>query len=382
MQKNETNHVLIDSEKSATNMKLPNKEEFNYKECTIAGDECWLIVPKDMSVEWNDENARFRSCVVRKSDNFVISQGFKKFTNFGEKPAFEPWNDSWNIEARHKLDGSLLIVSCYKGEWIIRTRGTINARLLPNGYEIDLLVEKYKQFFKNNDAFDGISALEQSWLFEWTTPSNIIVLRESDEYKLTLVGIVSNEDGDYYSQKYLDTCASQYQFDRPDRYQYDSVEECIIDVSAWKGKEGVVLYSPNGQILKKIKADEYCELHKLATGIKTINNVLDVFMQSPKFTNYKDFYKYIETLLDYEIAEKCKPFIQEITDAYAKFVKSVDNMNEAMLFIRNYSNRKEQADAIQQEFCNWKTSIAFLLLDNREIDDKIVRKAMEKILEL
>ncbi len=126
----------------------------------------------------------------------------------------------------------------------------------------------------------------------------------------------------------------------------------------------------------------YCELHKLATGIKTINNVLDVFMQSPKFTNYKDFYKYIETLLDYEIAEKCKPFIQEITDAYAKFVKSVDNMNEAMLFIRNYSNRKEQADAIQQEFRNWKTSIAFLLLDNREIDDKIVRKAMEKILEL
>jgi hypothetical protein len=150
------------------------------------------------------------------------------------------------------LDGSLLIVSCYKGKWIIRTRGTVNARLLPNGYEIDLLVEKYKQFFKNNDAFDSMSGLEQSWLFEWTTPSNIIVLRESDEYKLTLVGIVSNEEGCYYSQKYLDICASQYQFDRPDRYQYDSVEECIMDVSAWKGKEGVVLYSPNGQILKKI----------------------------------------------------------------------------------------------------------------------------------
>jgi hypothetical protein len=97
--------LKIDLEKSAINMKLPNKEEFNYKDCVIAGDECWLITPKDMSVKWNDENARFRSCVVRKSDNFVVSQGFRKFTNFGEQPAFEPWKDCWKFEARHKLDG-------------------------------------------------------------------------------------------------------------------------------------------------------------------------------------------------------------------------------------------------------------------------------------
>jgi len=53
-----------------------------------------------------------------------------------------------------------------------------------------------------------------------------------------------------------------------------------------------------------------------------------------------------------------------------------------MLFIRDYSNRKEQAMAIQEEFRDWKTAIAFILLDKRDIDDKIVRKAMEKILEL
>ena len=121
-------------------MKLPNSEEFNFKDCIIADDECWLITPKNMGVKWTDENARFRSCIVRKSDNFVISQGFKKFTNYGEQSAFEPWDDSWKIEARHKLDGSLLIVSRYKGEWILRTRGTIDARQLPNGHEIDLLI--------------------------------------------------------------------------------------------------------------------------------------------------------------------------------------------------------------------------------------------------
>jgi hypothetical protein len=333
-----------------------------------------------MGVKWTNENARFRSCIVRKSDNFVISQGFKKFTNYGEQSAFEPWNDSWKIEARHKLDGSLLIVSRYKGEWILRTRGTIDARQLPNGDEIDLLIEKYKQFFKNSSAIDSVSALQQSWLFEWTTPSNIVVLRESDEYKLTLIGIIA--EGQYYSQEYLDICGSEYKFDRPQKYEYNSLQECIADVSAWKGKEGVVLYSADGQILKKIKATEYCELHKLATGIKTVNHVLDVFMQSPKFTNYEDFYKYIETLLDYEIAEKCKPFIQEITDAYATFVKCTNRMRERMAFIHEYANRKEQAEVILQEFREWKTVVAFLLLDKREIDDKVLRKSLEYILEI
>ena len=363
-------------------MKLPNPEDFNFKDCVIAGDECWLITPKEIGVKWNDENARFRSCIVRKSNNLVVSQGMKKFVNFGEQPAFEPWKDCWKFEARHKLDGSLLIVSRYKGQWIIRTRGTVDARQLPNGHEIDLLIEKYKNFFEDSDAIDSISALEQSWLFEWTTPSNIIVLKESDEYELTLIGIISNEDAVYYSQAYVDICAIQYDFKRPEMHHYNSVSECIADVTAWKGKEGVVIYSPNGQTLKKIKATEYCELHKIATGIKNVKNVLDVFMESPKFTNFNDFYKHIETLLDFEIAEKCKPFIQKITDAYSKFVEGVEQINESLQSIRNYATRKEQAAAIQQEFPNWKMPIAFLLLDNREIDDKIVRKTLEKILEL
>lgn len=80
--------------------------------------------------------------------------------------------------------------------------------------------------------------------------------------------------------------------------------------------------------------------------------------------------------------EKCCPNLEQITNACAKIAKAIEKMEERMVFIRNYATRKEQADAIQQEFPGWKTAIAFLLLDNREIDDKIVRKTLEKILEL
>jgi hypothetical protein len=75
-------------------MKLPTTEEFTFKDCVIAGDDCWLITPNHIGVKWTDENARFRSCIVRKSDNFVVSQGFGKFTNFSEQPDFQPWKIS------------------------------------------------------------------------------------------------------------------------------------------------------------------------------------------------------------------------------------------------------------------------------------------------
>lgn len=360
-------------------MKLPDPEQFNFKECEIGGDKCWLITPKDMSTSWDDENARFRSCIVRQSDNFVVSQGFGKFTNFGEKPLFQPWDNSWKIEARHKLDGSLLIVSKYKGELIIRTRGTVDARQMANGHEIDLLIKKYPEAF--NCGF--YNTFDYTYLFEWTTPSNIIVLREHDEPTLTLVGMVNNISSYYVDQKCLDIYAVSMGVNRPQKYEYDSIEECIMDVAAWKGKEGVVLYSPDGQTLKKIKADEYCELHKLATGIKGINQVLDVFMASPKFMDEKDFYKYIETTLDFEIAEKCKDFIGEVCKAYTYFINTeMFIRSQVDIFVRPLETRKDQAMALQQQFSNWSLSLAFAYLDNRGSDDKMIRKALENILAL
>lgn len=371
-------------------MQLPDKEQFNFKDCVIAGDECWLITPKDMSVKWTDENARFRSCIVRKSDNFVVSQGFGKFTNFGERPDFQPWDKSWEIEARHKLDDTLLIVSKYKGELIIRTRGTIDARQMPNGHEIDLLMKKYPRAFK-------VPALDcgANLLFAWTTPSNIIVLREHDEPTLTLVGCVySNtmsgttipcDKADYLDQYGLDMWAYLMGVGRPQKYEYDTIEDCILDVTAWRGKEGVVLYSPDGQIFKKIKASEYCELHKLATGMRSLSNVLDVFIASPKFYNYQDFYNYVEQTIDFEVAEKIKDDMGLITEAYGKFVHTVDVLKRDIDDnISKMGTRKEQALYIQKHYGAYACFIpvAFHLLDKKEIDDKLIHKTMEKLLNL
>lgn len=354
-------------------MQLPLKEEFNFRDCVIAGDECWLITPKDMSVKWFDDNARFRSCILRKSDHRVVSQGFLKFTNFHERPEFQPWDNTWEFEAIAKIDGSLLIISKYKGELIVRTRGTVDARSMPNGHEIDELIAKYPNVFDNEVLNDGYSIL-----VEWTTPSNIIVLREHNVPTLTLLGIVSNRDAYYVEQVIVDDFANDWDIGRPQRYHYNTIEECILDVDAWRGKEGVVLYSPNGQTLKKIKASEYCELHKICTGIKNVKQVMDLFLASPKFTTSEAFYKYVETTLDYEIAEKIKGDIENVVAAYNTFLDKFDRLTDIVNDLTFCDSRKEQAMVITSRYQDWRKSCAFLMLDNREIPDKMLSDAVHQ----
>jgi len=356
-------------------MNIPSTENgFKFKECTIAGDLCWLVVPTDMGTSWTSENSRFRSCIFRQSDYYVVSQGFGKFTNFGEKPLFDPWDSSWPVEARHKLDGSLLIVSRYKGELVVRTRGTADARSLNNGYEIDQLIQKYPL------AFSFCDLDQYTLLFEWTTPSNVIVLSEHDEPTLTLVGMIHTQSATYATQQTLDDVAKAILVGRPKQYYYSSIEECILDVSAWVGKEGVVLYSPDGQTLKKIKADAYCELHKLATGIKSVGHVLDVYMTAPtRFTSFDEFYAYIESTLDFEIAEKCKPFIDQIINAALKVFSNIQLIkHDCVSVLADMETRRDQAIWISQNYSGIMTAFAFKILDNKEIDDKLMHRAISE----
>jgi hypothetical protein len=197
------------------------------------------------------------------------------------------------------------------------------------------------------------------------------------------VGVIHNETGRLVIQSELDKISETWGLDRPKRYHYNSVMECISDVELWEGKEVVVLYSEDGQKLRKCKSEWYSTLHTMATGIKSINQVLDVFMASPKFTDSKEFYKYIETTLDFEIAEKCKDFINQICEAYTYFINTeMFIRSQVDMFIRPLETRKQQAMDIQLQFSGWKLSYAFLYLDGRTIDDKLLRKAMEDTLKL
>jgi hypothetical protein len=350
-------------------MNLLNQKsgQFNIKEVTIAGDECILVTPKDMGVDWDEDNKYFRSSIWRKWDMYPVSLGFRKFMNYGEKPSFEPIDGNSKFTAVRKVDGSCLIVSKYKDELIIRTRGTVDATKLENGAEIALLKQKYPHAFNNHYINKGRYTL----LFEWTTPSNRIVLNETTEPTLWLIGMVAHRDEEehkfysYASQDYLDLIAEFLEVKRPETYKLyalGSIENLKRQIEPLKDIEGVVIYDESGQNLKKIKTLRYLQLHRVFTGVKTVNHILELWKEYG-CTERENFETLLATNFDWELVESLKGLLDEFFNKLSHIQNKIKTIR---VLLSNYKNlpRKDIAQIIFTELGAW-SSIAFEILDNK-----------------
>lgn len=352
------------------NLNLSDSKQFNFKDCVIAGDECVLVTPKDMGVDWNDENKYFRSSIWRKSDNKLISAGYRKFVNYGEKPDFEPLASNTCVRVLVKKDGSLLIVSNHKDELIVRTRGTVDASKLENGYEIKFLKNKYPKAFDNEWLECGLYSL----LFEWTTPTNRIVLNESTEPTLWLIGMVSHSDYSYVSQHNLDQYAKEMGVERPESFGINlgaSIEDLKKRIEPLQDIEGVVIYnesagSDSNQILKKIKTLRYLQLHRVFTGIKSVDHLFDLFVEYG-CTERENFEALLATNFDWELVTTLKELLDNL---YLNWKRINTELSWMRTFLKNPEfielSRKEKALKITEMFKE-KSGIVFALLDNREI---------------
>lgn len=362
---------ILDS--NGMNITLPDPKFFNFKDCLIAGDECVLVTPKDMGVEWNEENKYFRSSIWRKSDMYPVSLGFRKFMNYGEKPTFEPLPVRGALYAVTKVDGSCLIVSMYKGELIVRTRGTVDATKLENGHEIELLKNKYPLVF-DNPLLRGENF---TFLFEWTTPSNRIVLKESEEPTLWLIGMVHHRLYTYVHQANLDHYAKYLGVERPKAFEVNidgDIENLKKKIEPLRDIEGVVIYNdePNsvlfrGQILKKIKTLRYLELHKVFTGVKTVDHLFDLFVEYGE-PNRDQFEKQLTDNFDWELVTTLKPLMDEL---YQKLRHITDKIFWIVMYLQNPEfielDRKGKAQKILEHFPDC-SGIAFSMLDGKELD--------------
>ena len=106
-------------------------------------------------------------------------------------------------------------------------------------------------------------------------------------------------------------------------------------------------------------------------------------MVSPKFTKYSDFYLYVEKSLDYEVAEKIKDDMLKVVIAYCKVLEKIEIIKQVIDNVRGDSfTRKDQALHIMEHYnSGFKKSMAFLILDNKEIPDTLLRTAIEETIE-
>lgn len=360
-------------------IKLDNldTENFMSHEHILNGEVVTLIQPKNIGAKWTQDNLHFRSSVWNYNGE-LISASFPKFFNWGEQPDISPVPTSLkNCTIVEKLDGSTLIVSKYKGQYILRTRGTIDASTLANGHELELFKQKILIPLVEKMGHPG-ETWEFSILFEWVSPINKIVLNYGDEPDWYLIGMVWHSEYHLSTQFMLDSFAKGHNLKRPATYTFSDVNDLLRNVEQWKGKEGVVVY---GKMPYKYKSEWYLVLHHMKSELASLEKVMDVWLEQG-MPDYQTFYNYIFTTFDYELAEQCRGMISRICDARKGVDQIVAGMTEFVdTKVRKLSTRKDQAQLVLSAYGNTnRASYVFALLDGKTLTKDQLKKLMFQVL--
>jgi len=355
---------------------LADPENFMSHQHWIGEHPVILVQPVHIGCHWTKENMKFRSVVTDIEGN-IVSASFKKFFNWGEKPHLtQPPTNLANAKLMEKLDGSTLIFSRWKGHTVIRTRGTVDARKQENGYEIDILCEKYAGFIKFLESFQ---TTDHSYVFEWTSPSNKIVLNYGDEPDMVLTAIIGHDGYFYLPQSNLDGFAHTYGLRRPRTYSYNSVEEMQQAVQDMKGMEGICVYFHDDQEILKVKSSHYLLCHRMKSEVSSLEKLIDLWFAQNK-PSYQEFYKFVSDTFDYEIAEMCKANLSTVCDAWKDVQPILVGFNTFVEKVKNLS-RREAAEKILQAYGQTnRASFVFALLDGKSLTNEQLKKLLYQVL--
>ena len=362
-------------------------DNFMVHEHMIGSTPVYLIQPVHIGARWDRTNLINRSAVVT-ADGTPVSLSWKKFANFGEKPeVFNVPSSLDGCEAMEKIDGSTLPVSTFMEpdgtrHLVIRTRGTVDATKQDNGWEIELLKQKYPMAFNNAVVTSGIATV----VFEWYSPSNKIVLDYGDEPLLYLTGIINHRDYSYVSQDVLDIYAKEWGVLRPRRYKFETLDQLQTAVKAFRGVEGVCLYFHGGQEITKIKGDSYLFLHRAKSDISSLEKVIDLYLDrwtiDGHFYSYDEFFAYLEKTFDYEIAVMARGHVSRICDAMKEVEKIIHAMRNFLTpFMVSDKPRKDVALAIQQAYgTTGRAGLAFKTYDRKPLVPDDIKRLLFQVL--
>jgi len=172
------------------------------------------------------------------------------------------------------MDGSLGILFCYEGEWIMTTRGSFISEQSIRGMEI--LKKKYP-------LFNRVWLSEYAYLVEIIYEENQIVVDYKGKDKITFLSVVLNEGYDCWkptdeSELHWTTACSIFaanvikKSDIVKTKQHFSFSDELYKSLKEKNennKEGFVLRFFPGNFRMKIKFEDYLHLHKIMTNLST-----------------------------------------------------------------------------------------------------------------
>lgn len=301
--------------------------------------------------KWDEVTLSCRGLVFDDNGN-QVSYPFKKFFNI-EENKHTPTND---FEIYEKVDGSLITVFNYNGEWVVSSRGSftsdqaIAAQKLFNRFKVDMLDPN------------------STYLFELIAPWNRIVVNYGDVEELILLGIKSKDYECNHAElvavsKYLGCKVTQL-------FHFEDYTE--IQKLNWANNEGFIVRFSNGDRCK-IKFADYVKLHQVLTNCSSY----DVW------ENLKTFGKLPEEMLK-NVPDEFYNWVHGMEGKLRKEFKYVENLHMAHLSstLRYGLDRKEFALRVQGlEGVNH--GLIFAMYNNKaekvtELIWKMIKPAYEK----
>ena len=218
----------------------------------------------------------------------VLCRPFDKFFNVQEQYAADiDWNSARVLE---KIDGSLIKLYWYNGEWVFATSSTCDAaEASVDGYK-DIT---YRDVIARADNYGKIPFDElhkdTTYLFELVSPLTQVVIK----YDITTLYYLAARDN-MTGEEVDDELEG---FKRPKSFPLRSVDECIhaamklnSDTEDNLKDEGFVVVDGEHRRIK-IKSPAYIAMHRVATNkVFTAKRMTELFLQNADFNKLeKDF---------------------------------------------------------------------------------------------
>lgn len=272
--------------------------------------------------KWNPTLLQCRGLVVDYMGT-VVAKPFPKFFNLGDtmaEQAIPPVPTitnycSANYRIYNKLDGSLGVFFCYKGEWIMSSRGSFNSEQARVGTE---LAQKAQLANTCDPAY--------TYVFEIIYPSNRIVIDYQDKKELVLLGVVKTSALDCLYEELNDEELAA----TAEKLSVPLAKDCTEDLDLQdktfddirslniENEEGYVVRFENGSRLK-IKFPDYVALHSVRTGFQT-SMLLEWLVENRSVESCLDMIPdelheqvtAVETLLETQLQKKMESLKKDI----------------------------------------------------------------------
>jgi len=230
-----------------------------------------------------------RGLVFDTQTKQVVAVPFPKFFNWEEVRETEDFKElekNQNWVATEKLDGSLIILFNYGGEWIFASKGSFTS----------------EQSVKAKDLSIKLDLKGYDWgctyLFEIIYPENQIVVNYGEDERLYLLGIYCNNSKQEVERGDWVDCFDFYHSSLPlyskalYSSELDKVNFEYLKSLNLPNKEGYVVRFDNGYRFK-IKFENYVEKHRIVT-----NTTPKHIWELVKEFGFDDIHTHLEDITD------------------------------------------------------------------------------------